>query len=100
MGVSVQDKAQFYCSSHQLVGTSLKAAIQEKVAKERERKRTTKFARSGEWLDLADLHSRFSDKSEQIASIVQNARTYDCPLRGVPLVSFVCSALAWPARLS
>ena len=80
-------KQRFFEDSHALVGSELKAAMQQIVTETREEKLTISFKGNGKFYDADDLKDlpKYKGKPDQLASVMKNCYSFECQIRGVRL---------------
>ena len=85
-GMSTEERIKFFRDNADNTTTDFLAAkMNETVVKAKRRSMTQRFVETGVFLDKEDLEEKYKHKPGQLASILQNARKCNDPVRGVTL---------------
>ena len=81
-----ESRVEFYRKAVGLFQADLRKCINECVIQTRQRSSTVMLDSSSEWLDEEDVRTKFKGKPAQIEHLLNNAKTWNDPSRGVKLL--------------
>ena len=81
--LDVVTKEVFMRQAADFLGTDLKQRLNEAIVVSNNKRTTATFVEDGDFLDEADLSDKYAKKPEQLARILETARSFIHPTRGV-----------------
>ena len=78
-------RRKFMLDNHDKSGANLKMAIKQRVTVWRRTQTIEQAMGKGHMIAESDLREKYGNKPDQLASILQNAFAFECPIRGCKL---------------